>query len=97
MDEQLAKEIIKNGIKKVIIDDLEIIYTPGVTSILRTAELVQFYYQQLPDVIKTFKIVSIANQDIKEFAEFWETYAQNRGFDLRVFYTFEDALKFIKS
>ena len=104
-DEQteLAREqtdlIIKYNVKKVISDVTELQYSLDSFNIVDVASLVKFYIDSLPTQLKSYLIAAVLNEMVKDVipkARFWETYTRNRGFNFRVFYSMEDALKCIQ-
>ena len=96
IDKELVKLIIKNEVKKVISDVTELQYSPPLFNISDIASLIKFYVDNLPIQLKSYIVVAVlpeAAKDVGPKARFWETYARNRGYNFRVFYSMEDAVK----
>lgn len=96
-DSQISQEILNQGIKKVLVNHIKLKYASGVSTVFNTAKFIDYYIENIPSKIKIFKIAVIPSPQVKHNYKFWETYGRNRGFDIRVFYSMEDALKYIKS
>jgi len=93
-------ELIVEKNKYLVIDDVtELQFSPKAINITDIAQLVEFYVDNLPAQFKKFKVVTVLNKLLKDVvpkAHFWETYARNRGYNIRVVYTMEDALKLVQ-
>ena len=64
------------------------------------ASLVKFYIDNLPIKLKSFQVAAVLHEAIKDMgpnARFWETYARNRGYDFKIFYSMENALKYMQT
>ena len=94
MDKQVADEIFKHDINKVIVNELPITSSQSYSTIINTAYLVDFYIQAISDRLKLYQIAAVVKKDLDVQGYFWETYARNRGYNVRIFYTMEDALKY---
>ena len=103
MDKAKVEKMIKYNVDKVIFDDTEIQHAPNLFKVVDISNLVKFYIDKLPIKFKFHKIVDVLNQSFKsmpdylELARFWETYARNRGFDVKIVYSMEDALKYFQN
>ena len=85
--------ILKNNSKKVIIDQREIDFT---SSIVDQTETVSFYNEEFESFIRFVRIAIVISPKDKELHEFWELYANNRGYPWRVFTKIEDAIEYIE-
>lgn len=90
---ELYEEIMKHDFSKVLLDNSEIDFT---TSITDTTQLIAYYSEAFPPDVRLLKIAMIANEKSKAVADFWELYANNRGFIYKAYYTMEDALEFLE-
>ena len=96
LNKKEAELILKSNIRKVIVDESQTLYSSSYTGILNTAMLINEYMESIPDQIKLFKIASIVKKEFLKEAYFWETYSRNRGYNVRIFFTIEDAINYIK-
>ncbi|MCW3092509.1 MAG: hypothetical protein JWP81_3578 [Ferruginibacter sp.] len=85
-------EIIKHAPQKVLINEPEMQFPPGLFSYF---ELVQHYIDDFPPEIADFKIAVVISEKFKEIGDFWETVCVNRGLQYFVFYSLEDATKWL--
>ena len=89
---QMYDEIIKHERMKVIVDQTENTTTD---SLANQIELVKFYSEEFPLEVKRLKAAVVTDSKNKRIAGFWETYASNRGFPFKVFYSMEDAREYM--
>jgi hypothetical protein len=88
-----AKAIINEGIKhqctKIICDERNLIYR---LSTSETYELAKNTAFAAPKIAST---AVVTHPEFKEIIEFWETVAFNRGLNIKVFFTIEDAMQWL--
>ena len=90
---QIYDEITKYDSKKiVVIDQTE---NQSLDSLVHQMDLVKFYSEEFPIGVKHLKLVIVTDSKNRKIAYFWETYARNRGYLFRVFYSMDDARKFM--
>ena len=87
-------EFVKHDAKKVVIDEMEMEMTFPL-GLINLCELVDSYSEELPIEIRRVKLAVAVDSKHKSTADFWETYAHNRGYHYKVFYSMEDALKYM--
>lgn len=63
-------EIMKHGITKVIVDELEMQYPAP--SLLDVIDSTEFYSETFLPEMESLKLAVVAHSDIKPIAEFWE-------------------------
>ena len=96
-DKHLANEVyeetMKHDFRKVLLDHRETDFTSSVTN---QTQLIKYYSEELHFDIRLFRVAVVANEKSKETADFWEVYANNRGFNYKVFYAMEPAFEFLE-
>jgi hypothetical protein len=92
LTKQIYDEITKYDSRKVVIDQTE---NQPPNSLVYQANLVDFYSEEFPVEVRHLKLAIVTDIKNKRIADFWETYAHNRGYRFRVFYSMDDARKFI--
>lgn len=71
------EEIAKSGLKKAIIDELDLVVPD---SIITQLEGIKYYSEALPVEVKTWKIAVVVQKKYEKVFKFWETASYNRGF-----------------
>jgi hypothetical protein len=89
---QIYDEIMRYDSKKIVIDQRE---SQPLDSLVSQVELVEFYSEEFPVEARYLELAIVTDSKNEKIASFWETYAHNRGYHFRVFYSMDDALKFI--
>lgn len=88
-----AEAIIEEGIRqnctKIICDERKLIYRLSMSD---TFELAKNTSLAAPKIVST---AIITLPEFKEIIEFWETVALNRGLNIKVFFSLEDALNWL--
>ncbi len=87
-------EMVKSGLKKVIIDENNMEYAP---SFFLQMDVVEFYSsEELPDDFNTWKVACVGPADFKVYFDFWEDAATKSGHDHRAFASIELAREFMR-
>lgn len=81
-------EIIKNGAKQVLVDDVE---THFPEDLFAYFDLVKGYANDYPPEIRALKIAVAVAPEYKEVAASWETLCQSRGLHFCAYISLEDA------
>ena len=80
----------EHDIRKVLADERDLEYTIGV---IDTFQLAEYYSKELP---KLARVAVVANSKNLNDAQFWETASVNRGLNVRVFTSHEEAKQWIQ-
>lgn len=90
----LYEEIVKNGAKKILINE------PGThfpLDLFHYFDLVQNYVESFPPEIRTLKIAIVIADEYKEVAASWEALCVSRGLSFFAFTSFEDARECLRT
>lgn len=80
----------KHHINRVLADERDLEYTIGV---IDTFQLAEYYSRELPQLARVAVVASYKSLDD---AQFWETAAVNRGLNVKVFISYEEAKQWIE-
>ena len=87
-------EILKSGLRKIIIDESNVEYAP---SLLLHIDIVEFYASgELPEEFRTWKIACVGPADSMVFYDFWADVAERSGYDQLGFTSIESAREFLR-
>lgn len=85
-------EVLKHKAKKVLIDNRNIIFN---SSILDVADLITFYEKEFTAEIRLVKIAVLYSPKKIELHKSWELFANNRGFNWKIFTGIDDATQYL--
>ena len=91
--EQYLKEAPKFDKRTIVIDETGIQFTP---SLMLQSDIVKFFNQNSPDEMKKAKVAVISNKESMDFQKYWEFWANQAGYNYKVFSSMDEALEFIK-
>ncbi len=90
---QIYQEIVSSTKQKVLVDQRE--YVPPDTLVWQ-ADLVKYYSKDFPIELRQLKIAIVTAIENRSTADFFETYAVNRGYNVKVFYSMDEAQEYIQ-
>lgn len=85
-------EIVKHNYKNILIDQRKISYG---SDIIDQCNVVSHYSEEFPPEIRSLRIAIVINPRDRAVNEFWELYANNRGYPWKVFCDMDDATAFL--
>ena len=86
------RTVIQHGARKALIDLSQISFETG---IIDQCNVVKHYNQEYEVKIRAVRTALLVKGDDKELHDFWELYANNRGYPWKVFTDIEPAVVFL--
>jgi hypothetical protein len=87
------EEIIKHGARRALVDLRKIDFR---SSIFDQVDVVSHYNKEFDSQIRTVRITLVVDPKHKDLHDFWEVYANNRGYPWKVFTEMEAATAFLQ-
>ena len=85
-------EIMKYGIKKIIVDESKIQWAK---SLLLQSDIVDFYSDELPEEMRFWKVACVVDSEFIDIVKFWEFKANQSGYNYKAYTSIEEARKFM--
>ena len=86
-------EIDKYDIRNIIIDETKVRYEK---SFLLQSDIINFFSNELPKEVKSWKVACVVDSQIEDVGKFWEYKAQKSGFNFyKVFTSIKEAKKYL--
>lgn len=86
------REIVDNNARRVLIDDRLLQFK---VSLFDQYDVVMHYRDEYENEIMEVRVAIVVNNDNEELHDFWELYANNRGFPWKVFREMDPAIAYL--
>lgn len=86
------REVTSNNASRVLIDDRLLKFE---VSMIDQCNVVKHYSDEYESKIRGVRAAIVVNHDNEELRDFWELYANNRGFPWKVFRQMDAAIRYL--